>query len=144
MSKRNVTPSMWTKYFIKRRENIVIAPWEPRATQRWCCSLCLLFGHSASSIVPGCKTLESSNEFFIRVLWLTSSSCQHRRLARMTSPSSKNSARMTKSNWEPSSEILASTFASFFMSAVARPRSHSCWFWKTSQEVLKHAQNKCS
>ena len=80
---------------------------------------------------------QSSNKFFLLdilqafviVLWLTSSSSQHRSLASMTSPSSKNSARMTKSNWALNSSILASTFAWFSMSGVARPRSHSCWFW---------------
>ena len=37
--------------------------------------------------------------------------------------------------WALSSAIFASTFSSFAMSAVARPRSHSCWFWEASKEL---------
>ena len=123
------------------------SPWEPDATPRWCCSLCWQFAHSASSIAPARKTSHQIQTFssdileaFVILWWLTSSSSQHRSLASMTSPSSKNSARMTKSNWALSSSILASTFAWFSMSGVASPRSHSCWFWGESKEV-KNAQN---
>ena len=124
------------KRFWKRWKMWFLSPWEPHGIQRWCCSLCLQFARSASSIEPGQKISKIYNNFFNRFSLLTSSSSQHKSLASMTSPSSKNSARMTKSNWASSSSILVSTFSWSSMSAVARPRSQSCWFWKTSTKVL--------
>ena len=134
------------------------SPWEPRVTLMWCCSLCLQFGHSASSIAPGRKISESSN-FFLRIksflalhllvpnreswrVWQVPRQRIRREWQSQTEKSvcSKNYLAtltwdyLVTHTWVLSSAIFASTFSSFSMSAVAKPRSHSCWFWEASKE----------